>query len=447
MVALVACSGCIDGASELDTPMAQEQAHRSAGAGETRWVRRSVGALVQQGYDVAVDREGNSTLVGAYLGTPDFGAGPLPAVPSGALSGFIARYSPEGTLRWARGFAFASFEAVTVDRHRHITVVGRAAGSVDLDGTPVTGTIFLAQFDEDGSVRWVRSLDAIGVVSPLELAADSQGNLLFAGAMLAPVDFGGGSRAVDLQGSAFLAKYRSDGRYLWDRVFDTQGRSVFDGVTTDSDDNVYIAGYFSGQASFGGSTLNAPPGGTAPVVVAYSPSGAHRWSRVPMGLSGEALLFGIAVHGNRVVATGQFQGTLSFRGKPFFGSAPAVGLVLAYTRSGEERWGKSLGLGIVDVAADHQDNMTVLGFAQAGDDVGTGPLPTNGFFVLKLDRVQGTSRWVRSFTGGNVLAPFALDVTREGESVTGGYFSGTADFGTGPLTADSDDAFLLRLRP
>lgn len=455
-------------AAEVDAPRAQVR-RTTGGEGRTRWVRRSVNVPEREvlGQGVTIDRDDNTLAIGIYKGTPDFGSGPLPPLsqPDG-FNAFLVKYTAEGRLLWARGFGAAPeepgdepvtlFAQVVTDHGRRITLIGSASNSVDFGSGLIPAGAFIVQFDSDGDLRWVRHIPGSSPladrVALTELAVDREDNLLVAGFIDGQVDFGGGPRASTDNG-AFVAKYTREGGYVWDRVFDTPGSSSFTGVTTDSNNHVYVSGIFRGEANFGGGTLSGP-GADVAVIARFTPSGAHVWSRTLEDVTGvdergAIRLSDIAVHGNRVVVVGEFNGSFEFDGRTFttaFGDRS--GLVLAMTRDGEDRWGRMLGFSVQQVRADLEDDVTVLGTALPGDDVGTGPLPAtpaSSFFLSKFDRVDGARDWARTFDAE--AAPFAfLGVARHGEVAVTGAFLAPVDFGTGPLVPSSDffEAFIFR---
>jgi hypothetical protein len=465
------CGPSIAEAPAVDAPRARVEEQLSGGEGRTRWVRRSVNVPERDvlGQGITIDRDDNTIAIGIYKGTPDFGSGPLPppAEPD-AFNAFLVKYTSDGRPLWARGFGSEPeepgdepatlFTQVVTDHRRHITLIGLANAPVDFGSGPVPAGAFIVQFDSNGDLRWVRSIPARSLgdrVVLRELAVDREDQLLVVGFINGRVDFGGGPRTSTGDG-AFVAKYTREGRYVWDRVFDTPDASTFTGVTTDSNNHVYVSGVFVGRASFGGGTLSGP-GTDVPVIARFSPSGAHVWSRTLEDVTGvdergAVRLFNIAVHGNRVVVVGEFTGSFSFDGRTFT-STPLSrsGLVLAMTRDGEDRWGRVLGFSVQQVRADQEDDMTVLGTALPGEDVGTGPLPATPasyFFISKFDRVNGARDWVRTFDAE--AAPFAfLGVARHGEVAVTGAFSEPVDFGTGTIVPSSDffEAFIFRTSP
>jgi hypothetical protein len=467
-------AGCGPSLAEVpgaDVPRTRVEEQLTGGEGQTRWVRRSVNAPDRDvlGQGITIDRDDNTLVIGIYKGTPDFGSGPLPppAQPDG-FNAFLVKYTSEGRLLWARGFGGAPvelgdepstlFHQVVTDHGRHITLIGSTSAPVDFGRGQVPAGPFILQFDSDGDLRWARHLPErtpADRVALRGLAVDREDNLLVVGSLIGRVNLGGGPRTSTGDG-AFAAKYTREGRYVWDRVFDTPGSSFFTGVATDGNNHVYVSGFFRGSANFGGGTLSGP-GGDRAVIARFTQAGAHVWSRTLEDVTGvdergEFRLNDIAVHGNRVVVVGEFSGGFRFDGRTFstpFGTRS--GLVLAMTRDGEDRWGRSPGFSVQQVRADLEDDVTVVGRALPGQDVGTGPLPATPasyFFLGKFDRVTGARDWTRTFDAE--AAPFAfIGVARHGEvAVTGAFFE-PVDFGTGTLVPSSDffEAFIFRTFP
>ncbi|MBU8896955.1 hypothetical protein KRR26_15150 [Corallococcus sp. M34] len=426
---------------------------------ELTWVRRSVGTPFHDMYgsDVVLDAAGCSILVGTYEGAPDLGGGPLPAVVSeNGTNAFIAKYSRDGHLLWARGFGSAPgtlfpetyLEVVVADRHRNLTVRGFSSDPIVLGGHSLQG-FFLAQFSSEGAVRWVRQLRGDFDGSP-GLVVDSHDDLILAGGVDGPADFGGGPReASPVEG--FIVKYSRNGTWRWDRVFDTQDSSTFGGVAVDALDSLYVVGSFDGDADFGGGVLHPVwPGRETAVVARFTPMGAHVWSRTLASMTDLTRFDTVDVVGRRVVMGGRFAGQFQFAGRPFTARPDgASGVVLAMTREGADVWGQTLGTWLWQVRGDATGAVTLLGPAAPGDDVGTGPLPSTAslyLFVSELQTPSGARVWVHTFPGGN-LSFTSLAREPAGALVLAGEFNGPVALGTEsfvPTTPGFYDALLWR---
>jgi len=123
-----------------------------------------------------------------------------------------------------------------------------------------------------------------------------------------------------------------------------------------------------------------------------------------------------------------------------------------------KRYGDSEDQVGISVAADAAGDIVIAGVFAGTIDLGGGPLVASSgrysIYVAKLD-ASGNHRWSHAYAGGadyvfSGTLPFAtVAVSSAGDVFLGGEFSGTVDFGAGPVTAASSvgDGFLVALDP
>ncbi|WP_437485403.1 hypothetical protein WME75_00780 [Sorangium sp. So ce1014] len=193
-------------------------------AGEHLWSKRFGDAAIQRAYGVAVDGAGDIVISGTFLGSVDFGGGPLVSaggfeyLESGSVTwggnAFVTKLNPAGELLWAKrlgqhGPQTALDVATTVDGD--IAITGFMYGDVDF-GTGLMvctyGDAFVAKLDATGTVRWVKHTGDRGHQYGYSTGMDAAGNVFAAGPFLGTIDFGTGPLvnprfALDL----FLAKF------------------------------------------------------------------------------------------------------------------------------------------------------------------------------------------------------------------------------------------------
>jgi len=105
----------------------------------------------------------------------------------------------------------------------------------------------------------------------------------------------------------------------------------------------------------------------------------------------------------------------------------------------------------VAVAADSSGNILVTGFFSGTADFGGGTLTsigTSDMFLAKYS-AAGVFQWAKRFGGaGAMVSPNAVVIDANGNITVGGGFSGTVDFGRGPLSsAGGMDVFLCQYLP
>src|SRR5262249_45465456 len=108
-------------------------------AGHVLWARGWGDDAIQDGYDLAVDRDGNIVHVGGTSGKPDFGAGVLPA--AGSLDIYVAKVDPSGATLWAKDLGAAGqstcTRGVAIDGAGDVFITGIFKGSFDWGGGPI----------------------------------------------------------------------------------------------------------------------------------------------------------------------------------------------------------------------------------------------------------------------------------------------------------------------
>jgi len=234
------------------------------GTGTNLWVR-AIGLrdVHDIGQAVALDGAGN-VLVAGQSAITNFNGAPL--TNHGRV--FVAKFSNAGAPQWARkagggpGAPFDSATGVAADLSGNVYVAGVFGGTnANFDGgTTLTnrgGTdAFLARYDATGGTQWVRQMGGVLDERANGVAVDSVGNAYVVG------EFGGTmqlpgvslSTAVSDQ-NAFIARFDAAGTVNWARQAGGTLPDSARAVTVDRGDRVFVAGYFSGAATFGAETI------------------------------------------------------------------------------------------------------------------------------------------------------------------------------------------------
>lgn len=103
------------------------------------WSKRFGGARDDYFFDVAVDRDGNVVLGGAFLETAELGGDPLKS--AGSFDGLVLKLGPDGTHVWSRrigGNAVDAILGVGLDAGGQVVVGGHFGGVVDFGTTVLT---------------------------------------------------------------------------------------------------------------------------------------------------------------------------------------------------------------------------------------------------------------------------------------------------------------------
>jgi len=243
----------------------------------------NIGAETQErAWDISVEPDGNFYIGGGYHGTINFN--PLGNEMTKTLSDenaglFLSKYSTNGLCQWIVSInsgctsvfteAYITFDH---DNNGNIYVAGNFRGNnVDFNpnGTPFLLSssgltdMFIAKYNSiDGTLIWIKQIGSTvaEVVSPGALRCDNNGNPFFTGRLSGTgnVDFDPSNSTVNVSNSAlFLASYDTNGNI---RNAIGMNSGAGDGghrVSFDNNNNVFIAGWMNGTATFGNITLTA----------------------------------------------------------------------------------------------------------------------------------------------------------------------------------------------
>jgi fibronectin type 3 domain-containing protein len=307
-----------------------------AGTGGTYdWATHSGGSIApDEGMAIAADSAGNSYVTGDFNGSAAFGSITLNS--AGTRDVFVAKYGVNGTVAWAKRFGGPYDdigESIAVDASGNVVVTGRFQGTADLGaGMASAGgyDIFLAKYSGiDGRLLWSKRIGGTGSDEGAAVAVDSSGNIFLTGQFFGSVDFGGGAATnASSYVQAFLAKYSTDGAFVWAKRFGKllatapatsgSGRSV----AVDPSGNVIMAGNYYGAVDFGSGPLSVF-GGTDVYVGKFAGSDGHcLWSK-GFGDPSDQHATSVAsdVAGN-VILTGDFLDSINFGGSVLPSSAP-----------------------------------------------------------------------------------------------------------------------------
>jgi hypothetical protein len=367
--------------------------------GELLWVRRPGGPGRDSAQGIASDSQGNVLVTGFFCETGDFDG--KSTASAGHRDIFVAKYDPAGSLLWLRragGPLIDEGRAIATDSAGNIFVTGSFEGEVtfsdDSDSTVLTaegeGDAFLAKYDPDGTLLWVRQGGGEDHTWANSVAVDSAGNALITGSFGGKAAFGDTMLLGEGGLGVFVAKYGPDGALQWARAASGSGRDVGHAVAADRSDNVVVTGSFSRSITFGATALNSDDRNDA-FIAKYTPAGAVAWARA-IGGGGEDAVRAIVGDGR-----GNLLVTGSFRGEIELGSTRLT-------------------------SAGNRD-----------------------IFVAALDP-EGTAFWARSAGGTDTDNGFGIASDGQGGFYITGSFADTAVFNGVALTsAGSDDLFIVRM--
>lgn len=169
---------------------------------------------------------------------------------------FLQKLSPAGTVLWTIVDVVAvnnvQVNDMEVNKAGRVYLVGGFSGTVDFDpGSATTSRTavtpedpFVCRFNTDGSFGSATNLGAIGDrMTVVELAIDKDNNFIFASR-------GASTTGSSTWGFVNLFKLSATGTIVFDHMLQGPGYCDVNGLTTDKDNNVILAGKFQRTIDF-----------------------------------------------------------------------------------------------------------------------------------------------------------------------------------------------------
>lgn len=234
--------------------------------GNHLWTKIMGDGSLQEGFGVASDGSNNVLVTGVFGGSIDFGGGPLTAV--GTRDIFVAKLDATGNHLWSRRFGGPLGDItnarITVDLQQDVILAGGVVGPVDFGGGPLSSAgaddIFVAKLDQaTGAHIWSHRFGDGYSQSASAVATDNAGNVLVAGQNAGAVDFGGGPFQSEAA-DLFVVKFGPSGNHIWSKGLGDAGADGARSVRANSSGGVVLAGIFQLNPDFGLGPLVSPGG-------------------------------------------------------------------------------------------------------------------------------------------------------------------------------------------
>jgi hypothetical protein len=265
---------------------------------------------------------------------------------------WLAKFSPEGKCIWMKSAggegANGQYGSVALDQQNNVLVSGIAGSIMNFGGgvqlRSEKGGAYVAKYSNDGQLLWAKGSANVqfqGIDTDWEnnvyAGGFFEGNVSFDEAALSPIG----------KTDACLVKYNSAGKVLWAKNFGGDGGEIAS-CETDNSGNAYLAGLFFSKTIVVGTDTLKNKGMINHFIAKFNPNGNLLWMKSAGGNNGEGPAaatreFHIDQMGN-AYCTGSNWSEFTFAGKtikPVAGSEDV--LLLKYDKDGKEIWGADYG--------------------------------------------------------------------------------------------------------
>ncbi|HSH94335.1 MAG TPA: hypothetical protein VK968_09340 [Roseimicrobium sp.] len=434
------------GAASLETPP------------EFEWAVSAGGKLHEKTRGLATDPKGNIFLTGEFSDTARFGEHVITS--AGGMDFYIAKCGPDGKFLWARSGGGTGIDrgyAAAADAAGNCYVTGHyQSTNANFSGITVPNAgdydIFVAKYDPDGKLLWIRNAGGKGYDYGHGIAVDAGGNALVTGALVGDGAFGSQSITAPGGSHLFCAKYDTSGKLLWAKTAEGKAGNSGHGIAVDARGNAYAGGYTGGVGTLGGLALTNA-GGRDILIAKFTPEGKVDWVCEGNG-STNAMIHEITCdRAGNVWASGMFKGALKLDGPAVTGQGDNDALLTSLSPDGKRLWTRTGGGPKVDyglgVATDGKGNSFLTGEFTETADIAGALLTSAGstdIFVGAFDK-SGTLRWIQQAGGDKGDNAYTMVTDSKGNLYFSGSFGGTAKFGTHAITSvGGNDTYLAKIR-
>jgi hypothetical protein len=380
-------------------------------AGAFLWARQAKGLYNDWGNAISVDAAGNAYVTGIVGGgTVQFSS--TQSITTNQDDIFIAKYNAGGVLQWVlQGGGGPSIDygsgiaAISATGDFYVTGVFNGTATFNTTAGPSTtltsngsGDIFIAKYNTNGVLQWVRGAGGANPDYGVSIGVDALQNAYVTGTFSSSFTWGVTPLTpIGAFNNGFVTKYSPGGSVLWVR---TMGGSINDGgtgISVDSSGGPYVIGYYQDSLLFSASaiSLNSAGSNNKIFIARYDTNGLLVWVQSVGGL-GNNTAGGIFVRGaGGPYVTGAFSGTASFGSQSLTSSGTQDIFVAHYDPCGQLLWVRKAGGAQSDfgngIGVDGAGHAYITGGYQSNPASfpGTGSLTnsntaTSNFFVAEI---------------------------------------------------------------
>ena len=376
---------------------------------------------------------------------------------AGDYDGFIAKYSPDGTLQWTKLIGGNNSEYITamttgLDGSIYMGGVTNSSTIPGVNGQTNAGDYdgFIAKYSPDGTLQWTKLIGGTDDDYIRAMTTGSDGSIYVGGRTNSSTITGvnGQTNAGDYDG--FIAKYSPDGTLQWTKLIGGTDDDYIRAMTTGSDGSIYVGGR-TNSSTITGVNGQTNAGDYDGFIAKYSPDGTLQWTKLIGGTDDDYIRAMTTGSDGSIYVGGRTNSSTitGVNGQTNAGSADAF--LAKYSPDGTLQWTKLIG-GTDDdyiraMTTGSDGSIYVGGRTNSSTITGVNGQTNAGSadaFLAKYSP-DGTLQWTKLIGGNNADTINAMTTGSDGSIYGGGYtYSSTITGVNGQTNAGSPDAFLAK---
>lgn len=333
------------------------------------------------------------------------------------------------------------FSDLGLDKEGNRYAVGTFENTVDLGNNNMmtsagSSDIYIGKYDTKGFCQWGTKIGGKGTENISGIYVEPNGNFYITGYFISEAKFGemkvkAAGNKVFQSVTLFVAKYNTSGDPIWVKASKNTGSDSGNGITMDSQGNLYVIATFDGQILYDGKTANSA-GKNDMCVIKINNAGNCDWIK-SYGTKDEnianTILYSkskLFIGGNSQTETGSYAGYVAE----------------ISPESGAVKWTKNIGTvkgNIEKITRDQEANLIVTGSIEGANKDGY------DLFITKLNSENGSDIWMKKFRSNQARGKDIVCDATGNIYVTGSFIDSLRLDGFYLSTLEFDEVFLAKL--
>jgi hypothetical protein len=236
--------------------------------GNAHWAKKGGGLEHDMAASVAVNQtNGSIYIAGDFYGQANFEQEEIEA--AGSSDVFLAKFQPDGTMEWVRTNGGTSVDVATAigtDLNGKVYVSGYYQGTTFFQNHLATAIsyndVFVAQFNAEGNCNWLSSAGSWGLDNASGLAVDWDGTTYLTGMFEEQIITATDSSSGNGY-EIFVLVHDSYGQVKYVRSAGAASADIGMAACLGPDQSLYLTGYYFYFAEFDNNTIGAADHGDA----------------------------------------------------------------------------------------------------------------------------------------------------------------------------------------
>jgi outer membrane protein OmpA-like peptidoglycan-associated protein len=303
-------------------------------SGDPLWIKPCIGKEGSLGYDIKVDKLGNTYIAGSFYQTVVIGNKTLTS--TGGSDILLLKLSPKGDVIWGKTAGGLQDDNLVTpclsSFNDNFYLTGYFSGKMAFEHLSAfsagANDVFLTKFNSAGSPQWLNGVGGKGYDFTAGISADKEGNVYLTGNCDSSIVYGKNQISSKGESDVFMTKFNAGGEMLFLRSFGTAGNEKSTSCSVDGLGNIFVGGYFNFNSLSGQSLNTLETVGNDLFVLKFKGAVQDNWNIMTGEQGNDMVLDLFSDQENNTYILGCYEGSLNIN-KTGLSNSGGVGVFLA----------------------------------------------------------------------------------------------------------------------